>query len=136
MNDEKFCPFAKSIWGQCCQCDNADPVDQRTRRVKCKKASDYLSSCLELDSLFKDMAYNLKDEEIGETLTYSQLMRVRCGGFNGLRRQLNIEGAVISNHLVIDALRTAYSEISSFPFSEILDDMLAFRLSKRRKREK
>jgi hypothetical protein len=132
MTHEVLCPFAKAIWGRCCQCEQAQLVDQRTRHVRCNASQSLLENCNELDGMFKDMAYNLKDEDIGETLTYSQLMKVRCGGFRGMQRLLGSDSESISD--LVSEMLTEYNRVTNFPFDQMIDDMNQFQLRKRASR--
>ena len=66
-------------------------------------------------------------------LTHSQGMKIRCGGLQGMHRELGFNQADIPDvRTLIDAISENYGDIQYFPFKRILNDIKNFSHRKKR----
>lgn len=136
--DQPFaCPFSKPIIGQWCRCAHARLADRCSGKMWCTAGEPLHESCTELFGLLKNNArFLLGQPGKNSQLTHAQLMKVRCGGLQGMQRVLGADSeAVPAVGDIIDKTRSAYGVLGDFPFHQIMPDIQAF--SHRRKlREK
>ena len=133
MNGNSLCPFSKPIIGNWCQCPYASLADRCSGKMFCARAADYQESCAALVEMLKEKSRFVLGlgQDVGD-LTHAQLMKIRCGGLLGMQRVLKMEtGAPPAVREVLAAAESQYGDVSSFPFSEIVRDIKAFRHRKK-----
>lgn len=130
MNEpiENLCPFSKPLIGQWCQCPHARLADRCSGKMICNKEAQLMNSCLDLVNQLTQKSrfiLNLKAQDI--ELTHAQLMKIRCGGLQGMHRLLGFNQADIPDvRLLIDTISQKYAEIQYFPFEMIIKDIKDF----------
>ena len=128
MKDESLCPFSKPIIGRWCRCPHARVSDRCAGKMICIRARDRRAACESLLEELKQRSrfvLGLGSEEA--VLTHAQLMKIRCGGLQGMQRVLGLEsGTPPSIPGIIDAAASSYGAVANFPFYEIVRDIQAF----------
>ncbi|MDH5545221.1 MAG: hypothetical protein OEZ43_06490 [Gammaproteobacteria bacterium] len=135
MTHEQYCPFAKAIFNGCVQCAYALKLDQRTRKVNCQQAIDKRPSCIELNELLLSQ-FNILDnvEQHGE-ISYSQRLKLVCGGIAGIQSLLDKTSAQAPDvQQTISSVQHAYNTLSDFPFHELANFILGFDVRRNRRR--
>jgi len=134
MSNATLCPFSKPIIGRWCRCPFAKLSDRCAGKMVCIRAGECLPGCTHLLDVLKDRSrFILHSHNEDAQLTHAQLMKIRCGGLQGMQRVLELPDdkppAVLE---VIEAANARYGDVDRFPFNEIVQDIQAF--SHRRKR--
>ena len=137
MKDESLCPFSKPIIGRWCRCPHARVCDRCAGKMVCIWARDRRPACESLVEELKQRSrfvLGLGGEEA--ILTHAQLMKIRCGGLQGMQRVLGLDaGKSPAIPGVIDATVSKYGAVADFPFNEIVRDIQAFSHRRKRSRE-
>lgn len=125
----ELCPFSKPILGKWCSCPHSKLADRCSGKMSCTRMDDLKQSCHELDRAFKtNMRFILGVINKDDELTHAQLMKIRCGGLEGMKRVLGIDTQQPVNiRDVIEQTRANYGEIESFVFNEIVQDIKKFK---------
>ena len=69
-----------------------------------------------------------------DELTHMQLMKIRCGGLQGMHRILSGDELIPDVLDTLELTRKRYGNVSEFPFSEIVKDIQDFNHRKRKNR--
>lgn len=133
-----LCPFSKPIIGGWCQCKLANLEERCAGKMICRQSDQYLGGCLQLVNIFKEKSrFVLGISQQQNELTHMQLMKIRCGGLQGMHRVLTENKPQSQQQLpdvleTIELARKRYGQVVDFPFSEIIKDIQGF--SHRRKK--
>lgn len=134
MSDTGLCPFSKPIVGRWCRCEYARLSDRCAGKMRCTCGAGRRAECHALVAALKQRSrFVLGVSSDSAQLTHAQLMKIRCGGLQGMQRVLGLEAdtppAVLT---VIDAVRERFGHLEAFPFQDILSDIQTFSLRRRR----
>ncbi len=125
-----LCPFSKPIIGNWCQCQHANLDERCAGKMTCLRAHDYLAGCYALVDIFREKSrFVLGLSHADSELTHMQLMKIRCGGLQGMQRILMDKSEAIGVPDVLQLIQLAeqrYGEVDAFPFSEIVSDIQNF----------
>jgi hypothetical protein len=61
------------------------------------------------------------------------VMKIQCGGLQGLRQVLDAEAPAPDVHELVLLAREQFGDLAALPFSEIVQGVAAFQLRKRHK---
>lgn len=95
--------------------------------MTCKQSDVYLAGCRNLVDIFKEKSrfvLGLSSQE--NELTHQQLMKIRCGGLQGMHRVLEGENQIPDVLETLELARKHYNKLEDFPFSEIVKDIQDF----------
>jgi len=125
---DTLCPFSKPIIGNWCQCKLANLEERCAGKMICKQSDKHLATCHELVNIFKEKSrFVLALTEKKNELTHMQLMKIRCGGLQGMHRVLSGDTTHVPDVLeTINETRLRFGSLSQFPFSEIIKDIRDF----------
>lgn len=133
------CVFEKSINTRRCQCSLSERFNLADREgVRCTVELAQ-KRCTTLLSIMRDKAlFAMRLTKIDGPLPHGKEIKVQVGGLLGLEKLLHpnsIESATISDiqALLNEAIET-YQNIESFPFSELVQDIVKFEARTRRAR--
>lgn len=137
MSNEKLCPFSKPLIGQWCRCPYARLADRCSGKMTCSREADYLESCQGLVEVIKKHSqFILGISDTHAELTHTQLMKIRCGGLQGMSRELGADQAEAPLvRAVIDQATAEYGNLNDFPFNKILKDIQSFSHRKQKRRQ-
>jgi len=68
-------------------------------------------------------------------LPHAQVMRIECGGLDGLRQVLDPQAPAPDVHRLVCVARERYGELDALPFSEIVKGVAAWQGRRRRRAE-
>ncbi len=133
MNPETVCPFSKPIIGQWCQCRFARLGDRCSGKMLCCHTGNQIDTCLSLsDTLIQQSRFILGLSNTDAGLTHAQLMKVRCGGLQGMQRVLGLNEDKMPVVLdLLAAIDDSYGDMTEFPFEKIMQDIKLFSSRKR-----
>ena len=93
------------------------------------------AECGRLAGLLREKsAFALRVPTTQRILPHAQLMRIQCGGLDGLRRLLDAQAPAIDVHRLVCLARERYGDIDALPFSEIVQGVAAWQGRRRRER--
>lgn len=125
-----LCPFSKPIIGNWCQCQHANLDERCAGKMTCLQAHEHLAGCYALVDTFKEKSrFVLGLSHADNELTHMQLMKIRCGGLQGMQRILMDERETTGVPDVLQLIQLAeqrYGEVDAFPFNEIVCDIQNF----------
>lgn len=122
-----LCPFSKPIIGNWCRCELANLEERCAGKMTCKKSDQHLAGCRNLVDIFKEKSrfvLGLSSQE--DELTHQQLMKIRCGGLQGMHRVLQGDNRIPDVLETLELARKRYNNLEDFPFSEIVKDIQDF----------
>jgi len=91
------------------------------------------SACGTLYGLLREKsAFALGVRETGRILPHAAVMKLQCGGLDGLRDALMPECHAPDVHRLIRLAVERYGSLEALPFSEVVKGVAAFRLRRRR----
>ena len=125
----ELCPFSKPIIGKWCACPHAEVAELCSGKLVCTRDEDLKDSCIELDNQFRvNTRFILGTKSDEEKLTHAKLMKIRCGSLLGMQRVLEMDiNKAVDIRGVIDKTIEIYGSLSSFPYSEIVQDIKQFK---------
>jgi len=137
-NNERFCPFEKSILTNNCGCSRARRFCIAEREgINC--GSDAAQTrCLELlDQLRKQARFALKATDEGAALPHAKAMRVQVGGLRGLHAvalpDAPIPDTIEDIHGVIEAALNRFHTLAALPYQPIIRRIAAYKGRQRRR---
>jgi hypothetical protein len=86
------------------------------------------AACGELNGLLRQKsAFALKQSDPGCILPHAMVMKIQCGGLNGLRDLLD-GGALAPNvHQLVRQAQAEYGDLAALPFTEIVKGVAAWK---------
>ena len=130
---DTLCPFSKPIIGNWCQCTQANLAERCAGKMICKQSDKYLAGCRELVSIFKEKSrFVLGLSQHHDELTHMQLMKIRCGGLQGMHRVLSDNKHTPDVLETLELTRQRFGSVNEFPFSEIVKDIQDFNHRKKK----
>jgi len=132
---DTLCPFSKPIIGNWCQCSQANLAERCAGKMICKQSDQYLARCHELVTIFKEKSrFVLGISQQQDELTHMQLMKIRCGGLQGMHRILSGDELIPDVLKTLEHARELYGSINEFPFNKIVKDIQEFNHRKKKSR--
>lgn len=90
--------------------------------------------CGQLAALLREKsAFALRLTDTQGILPHAMLMRIQCGGLQGLRQLLDPAAPVPQVRPLVLMARERYGELAALPFSEVVKGVAAFQLRRRHK---
>jgi hypothetical protein len=92
------------------------------------------AECGRLAGLLREKsAFALKVPTTQRILPHAQVMRIHCGGLEGLRRLLDPQAPAIDVHRLVCAALERYGSIDDLPFSDVMQGIAAWQGRRRRR---
>jgi hypothetical protein len=89
--------------------------------------------CATLSALLREnSAFALGVTDTRRILPHAMMMKIQCGGLEGLRALLDAAAAVPDVPRLADLARERYGELAGLPFSEIVQGVAAWKVRRRR----
>jgi len=131
------CVYEKAINSRVCNCSQAKKFNLADREgVSCKSAQAQ-KICVELMQVLREKArFVLQQVNIGEQLPHNAEIKIQNGGVKGMLKVLNDEA--LSEQDIFQVLATAmskYQTIERLPYSEIMQEVAAYRGRQRRNKK-
>lgn len=128
------CVFERALLSQCAVCELArrDSVGER-ETVACSSPLAR-AACGTLYGLLREKsAFALGVKEARRVLPHAMVMKVQCGGLNGLKQALMPDAHAPDVHLLVREANGRLGSLDALPFSEIVQGVAAWQ-GRRRKR--
>lgn len=134
------CGFEKAINSRRCQCSLAERFNLADREgVRCTVELAQ-KRCASLLSIMRERAiFAMRLTKIDGPLPHGKEIKVQVGGLLGLQKQLALAAAnqdgITDIQLLLNQAIEHYGTIETFPFSEIVQDIVKFEARNRRARQ-
>lgn len=121
------CVFRKALQARqaVCECAARDGAGARGTLVCTQPLAR--ASCGELQALLRDKsAFALGMVDSRRPVAPTKLMKIQCGGLNGLRDLLDPGALAPSVHRLVRLATESYGELAALPFTEIVKGVAAW----------
>jgi hypothetical protein len=127
------CVFEKALLSRCAVCQLAASHALAERETIACTSPLARSECGLLSGLLREKsAFALRVTTTQRILPHAMLMKIQCGGLQGLQQVLDPAAAAPDVHQLVLLAHERYGELGALPFSEIVQGVAAFQLRKRR----
>lgn len=88
--------------------------------------------CAQMVALLREKsAFALKTTDVTRALSPSDLLKVQCGGLNGLKAVVDPGAVAPDVHRLVRLARDQYGDLAELPFSEIVQGVAAWKTPRR-----
>lgn len=127
------CVFEKALLARCAVCQLASHHALAERETIACTSPVARAECGQLAGLLREKsAFALRLASTWRILPHAMLMKIQCGGLDGLRDVLDAEAPAPDVHRLVLLARARHGELAALPFSEIVKGIAAFQSRKRR----
>ena len=136
-----YCAFEKSVLTNECRCRHAERFCIAEREgVHCKSETAQ-GRCLRWLELLREQArFALRTEEERRLLPHGKAIRLQVGGMRGVHKVMASDGEPAPNPIddvdrILTAAELRFGALEAVPFSEIMREVAAYQVRKRRRRK-
>lgn len=138
---DRICPFSNTLLQDDFGCRYARQIVRRGgAEIACTAAAAH-DRCTLLYRKLKDAAlpaFEVEDDLL--QMPHSVLVKIQYGGLLGLQRSMlkgdARQNRIVDIHALVDAAVEHYSSLEDVPCNTLVDDITAYRLSRRRTRDR
>ena len=128
------CVFGKALMAQSAVCELARRHAIGERETVACASPVARSACGTLYGLMREKsAFALRLKETQSVLPHAMVMKIQCGGLEGLRQAIAPEAHAPDVHRLVREAVARYESLDALPFSEIMKGVAAWHGRKRRK---
>lgn len=128
------CVFEKALLAQCAVCELARRHSIAERELVACASPVARSACGTLYGLLREKsAFALHVREPLRVLPHAMVMKIQCGGLEGLKRAIDAEAHAPDVHRLVRAATERHGSLDELPFSAIIQGVAAWQGRKRRK---
>jgi len=121
------CVFARALVAKAAVCELARGRAVGARQTTVCASPVARSACGTLYGLLREKAaFPLHLTETRRVLPLAQVMKIQCGGLNGLKQAVSPQAHAADVHLLVRAATVRYGSLDGLPFSEIVKGMAAW----------
>lgn len=137
VNDRR-CVFEKAALTRMFACEKLVRMNIAEREAAgCSNAAAQIQCDVLLERLRRSAAFSLKLTHVSGPLPHAKELKVQCGGLLGLQSSVDSKSearGVVNIFALIEAAKTAYGDLESLPFQEIVKSVTAFQGRRPRRR--
>ncbi len=129
------CVFEKAINSRICNCSRAQRFNLADREGVACTSVRKLERCNHLlTELRKKARFALQRLEVSQTLAHTEEIKIQNGGMLGLQVQVekNDVPTVKDIDALIDKAERQFDGIDEFPYSQLMQEIMAYRIRNRR----
>jgi hypothetical protein len=127
------CVFEKALLARCAVCQLAEHHALAERETIACTSPVARAECGQLAGLLREKsAFALRLASTQRILPHAMMMKIQCGGLEGLREVLDADAPAPDVHRLVLLAREKHGELAALPFSEVVKGVAAFQLRKRR----
>jgi hypothetical protein len=128
------CVFEKALLCRCAVCQLATSHALAERETVACTSPLARAECGELAGLLREKsAFALKLTTTQRILPHALVMKIQCGGLQGLQHVLDPEAPAPDVHKLLRLAQAGFGDLAALPYSEIVKGVAAFQLRKRHK---
>lgn len=121
------CVFERALLSRHAVCGLAESHALAERETIACTSPLARAECGRLAGLLREKsAFALKLANTQRTLPHAQVMRIQCGGLDGLRQVLDPEAPAVDVHRLVCLARERHGELDQLPFSDIVKGIAAW----------
>jgi hypothetical protein len=121
------CVFERALLARHAVCSLAESHALAERETIACTAPLARAECGRLAGLLRGKsAFALKLPSTQRILPHAQMMRIQCGGLDGLRQVLDPEAPAVDVHRLVCLARERHGELDQLPFSDIVKGVAAW----------
>ncbi|MDK9701883.1 MAG: hypothetical protein OEL20_02000 [Sulfuritalea sp.] len=126
------CIFERALLARHAGCELAVRHQIAEREtVACAQAEAH-AACAEMSALLREKsAFALGLAAPRSVLPHAMVMKIQCGGLDGLQALLDADAPLPDVRRLIDQARERYGDLAALPFSEIVQGMAAWKPRRR-----
>ena len=140
--NEVYCAFEKSVLTNECRCRHTERFCIAEREgVHCKSEQSQ-QRCLHWLELLREQArFALRTEEERSLLPHGKAIRLQVGGMRGVHKVLNADDdrpppkPIDDIDRILGLAERRFGTLEAVPFSEIMREVAAYRVRRRRRRK-
>jgi len=127
------CPFEKAILSSRCGCEKFQRLNIAEREAAACVSVYAQKQCLELlEQLYQNARFALQQSDLNSPLAHAQMMKLQCGGLQGLQSILKQKGNINNINGLVKSLFTNFDDIKKIPYQEIVQFISHYQVRKKR----
>lgn len=132
------CPFEKAILSSRCGCENFQRLNIAEREAAACVSDCAQQQCVELlEQLYQNSRFALQQADVNSPLAHAQMMKLQCGGLQGLQSILQSQKPEKINNIkvLVTMAFTKYEDIKEIPYQEIVQFISHYEVRKKRSKK-
>ncbi len=127
------CPFEKAILSSRCGCEKFQRLNIAEREAAACVSVSAQQQCLELlEQLYQNARFALQQSDLNSPLAHTQMMKLQCGGLQGLQSILKQSGNINNINGLVKSLFTNFDDLKKIPYQEIVQFISHYQVRKKR----
>jgi len=129
------CAFEKAILSSRCGCEKFQRLNIAEREAAACVSVSAQQQCFELlEQLYQNSRFALQQSDLNSPLAHAQMMKLQCGGLQGLQSILQppTKENVNNIHYLVNSIFTSYDDIKKIPYQEIVQFISHYQVRKKR----
>jgi len=130
------CPFEKAILSSRCGCEKFQRLNIAEREAAACVSVSAQQQCLELlEQLYQNARFALQQSDLNSPLAHAQMMKLQCGGLQGLQSILKQRGNINNINGLVTSLFTNFDDFKQIPYQEIVQFISHYQVRKKRSKK-
>lgn len=126
------CVFEKALLCQAAVCEAAQKLSLAEREMIACREPLARAACGQLLTLLRaNSAFALKLRDTQRILPHAMMMKIQCGGLDGLKALLDADAAAPQVDRLLRLAQERYGDLDALPFSEIVQGVAAWKARRR-----
>ena len=127
------CPFEKAILSSRCGCEKFQRLNIAEREAAACVSVSAQQQCVELlEQLYQNSRFALQQSDLNSPLAHAQMMKLQCGGLQGLQSILKQSGNINNINGLVKSLFTNFDDLKKIPYQEIVQFISHYQVRKKR----
>jgi hypothetical protein len=127
------CPFEKAILTSRCGCEKFQRLNIAEREAAACVSVSAQQQCVELlEQLYQNARFALQQSNLNSPLAHAKMMKLQCGGLQGLQSILKQRGNINNINGLVKSLFTNFDDLKKIPYQEIVQFISHYQVRKKR----
>jgi hypothetical protein len=127
------CPFEKAILSSRCGCEKFQRLNIAEREAAACVSVSAQKQCLELlEQLSQNARFALQQSDLNSPLAHAQMMKLQCGGLQGLQSILKQRGNINNINGLVKYIFTNFDDLKKIPYQEVVQFISHYQVRKKR----
>ncbi len=127
------CPFEKAILSSRCGCEKFQRLNIAEREAAACVSASAQQQCLELlEQLYENARFALHQSDLNSPLAHAQMMKLQCGGLQGLQSILKHRGTINNINGLVKFIFTNFDDLKQIPYQEVVQFISHYQVRKKR----
>ncbi|WP_069471550.1 hypothetical protein [Candidatus Marithrix sp. Canyon 246] len=130
------CPFEKAILSSRCGCEKFQRLNIAEREAAACVSVSAQKQCVELlEQLYQNARFALQQSDINSPLAHAQMMKLQCGGLQGLQSILKQTGNINNINGLVKYIFTNFDDLNKIPYQEVVQFISHYQVRKKRSKK-